>query len=92
MKKPDRRTAVVGERFNDGHRGIKTILPKPENASNNGRWHCISCDHRCYNNIDKDDHCRTVRRGTTKLVEELGTPAKHVLAWYSAETGDYEEP
>ena len=96
-KKLDRRIAVAGERFIfliPAGRGpeVFTIQPKPESATNNGAWHCISCDQRLRNNLEKDFHCHTTRRGNNRLVEELGVPAKHVLAWYSAESGEYEVP
>lgn len=92
--KPDFRGAVAGERFINDHarHGWQVLTIQPKSTTDTGRWHCISCDYRCLDNVDKIVHCGTARRGKTNIVEELGTPAKHVLAWYSADSGEYEEP
>jgi hypothetical protein len=93
-KIPDFRTATEGERFM--WRGEeKTIQPKAKGDA--GAWACIRCQHLCAHNLEKDSHVsERVRKGTDKQPggpkAEKGTQARHVLAWLSHTTGNFEVP
>jgi hypothetical protein len=69
---------------------------KPKGTGKDGRWACISCGYSCAHNMDKDNHClANRRRGTRKQPggpEALGEQARHVLAWLSLDSGEFEAP
>jgi hypothetical protein len=52
---------------------------------------CISCGVPIENQIMKDNHCRGWS-GPSQIIKELGSPAKHVLAWRSYISGQIEVP
>ncbi len=95
---PDRRTAVEGEVFTYAKKfqhhevcqGEFTVVAKGE--GNEGQWVCISCGEPIENQLMKDCHCHGKRKGASRLIKDLGTPALHVLAWRSFVSGMIEVP
>lgn len=92
-KIPDRRAANVGEKFM--WRGIEhTVQHRGEMKA--GRWFCISCAVGLAHNAEKDSHCNESRRRGTRTQpggpEASGEQAKHVLAWLSVDSGNFEVP
>jgi len=90
---PDRRAAVEGERFKIN--GTLAIV-KAKTEGDKGLWVCISCCEELANNMQKDFHCNGKRKRGTKSApggkEGSGPEARHVLAWLSFASGNYEVP
>jgi hypothetical protein len=93
MRIPDRRKAEEGERFTLDGREI-TVAPKED--GDRGRWFCISCVETLANNMAKDHHCMGPRkRGSASAPggkDGSGARARHVLAWFSYASQEFEVP
>lgn len=103
---PDRRRAIQGEIFlvsdpqltrhliDSDEPGCCEVHPKSDGK--NGQWFCISCCVPLQHNMAKDTHCEGPAPRKSAIVnpsvEDGQTPAKHVLAWRSFDSGKIEVP
>lgn len=92
MSKPisDRRPAIAGETF---VMGPQLGIVAEKSAATSGQWICISCGVLLEHNLDKDLHCarRAPKRNQNHMVNVLGGPARHVLAFLVV-AGNVEVP
>lgn len=89
----DCREAIEGERFYFRGRE-RVVMAKAHGRA--GMWICISCGEALPSFPRDKSHCDQPRQGADDAPggrkAPLGKRARHVLAWYSAETDNYEVP